>query len=464
MNVLLIKMNTAADEIIPPISLGYLASSLQKESDVLVVDCLKERKGLDGIKKIAQGFDLVGISLFTKDLAICRNYLSVLKESYPGIKSVLGGPHPSASPEETLEFFGSLCDYVLAGESEIGFTQLVKYLGKGSPPPELVEGLCFRNNGQILKNPVCLHENIDDFKVAWEQMPPNTYPEAPHGAFYRQFPTAPIITSRGCLFHCTFCGGHIVSGRKIRQRSVDNVIDEISLLCGKYNVREIHIEDDNFTFNKEYVMEFCKKVKKNFPDITWTCPNGVRIDTIDEEMLQAMIDSGCYSLTFGIESGNDDTLVSMKKGLSVEKITKKIQMIKSFNIEINGFFILGFPGETVKKINQTIKFACSLPLKRASFANFQPFPGTDDFKKIKENGLLNISYPEKFNPSLQSTIWSPLGISKRRLMWLRRKALLKFYLRPAIISSFIAEIKTKKHFFYIFKRALRWLTFSGTKT
>lgn len=464
MNILLIKMNTPADEIIPPISLGYLAETVKKNHRVKILDCLKENLTLSQVSQYVKDFDIVGITLFTKDLSICKKYLESIKKSNPKIITFLGGPHPSAVPDETLIFYKELVDYIFVGESEIGFPKFISFLSTGKPSPEEIEGLAYIKDGKIHKNPSICPENIDEFKIAWELIPPNTYPMAPHGAFFKQYPIAPIITSRGCPFHCTFCGGHIISGRKIRQRSVDNVISEIKLLYEKFGVREIHIEDDNFTFRKEYVLEFCSKLKANFPDITWTCPNGVRIDTLDEEMLSQMISSGCYALSIGIESGSDRILKLMKKSLSVQKIKEKIDMLKKFKIDINAFFILGYPGETREDIEKTINFALSLPLKRASFANFQPLPGTEAYHELIKSGLLKIDHWEKFSPSLQSTIWAPPGFTVSELAWYRRKALLRFYLRPRIIKDFILGIKSFEHLFYIVKRAVRWLTFTGNKS
>ncbi|MCX7771282.1 MAG: radical SAM protein, partial [Proteobacteria bacterium] len=153
----------------------------------------------------------------------------------------------------------------------------------------------------------------------------------------------------------------------------------------------------------------------------------------------------------------------MKKSLTVEKIKEKIEMLKKFDLDINAFFILGYPGETKEDIEKTINFALSLPLKRASFANFQPLPGTEAYYNLIKQGQLKIDHWEKFSPSLQSTIWAPQGFSVKELANLRRKALLKFYLRPRIIKDFVLGIKSFEHFFYIIKRALRWLIFTGSK-
>lgn len=456
-------MNSAADEIIPPISLGYLAETVKDKHFVKIVDCLKEQINYDDVAKLSKDFDAAGITLFTKDLSLCKKYLKALKSANKDIVTFVGGPHPSAVPKETLLFFDKLCDYVFVGESEVSFPKFVSYLENKDVDLKDIEGLCYTKDGEIIQNPSICPENIDNFKIAWELIPPDTYPQAPHGAFYKQYPFAPIITSRGCPFHCTFCGGHIISGYRIRQRSIVNVLDEIKLLYHTYGVKEIHIEDDNFTFNKNYVIEFCKNIKEMFPDLTWTCPNGVRIDTLDEEMLYAMKSAGCYALSLGIESGNDDTLKAMKKSLTIEKIKQKIEIIKKSNLDINAFFILGYPGETKKHIENTINFALSLPLKRASFANFQPLPGTIAYHELIDKGLLKIDHWENFNPSLQATIWSPPGLTTKELSWYRRKALLKFYLRPHIIKDFVKGIKSFSHFIYILKRAIRWLTFTGKK-
>lgn len=463
MNILLIKMNSAADEIIPPISLGYLASSVKNEHKVEILDCLKENLSIKEVSEISKSFQVIGISLFTKDIALCKKYLSEIKKENPKSITILGGPHPSAVPKETLSLFKGLCDFIFVGESEIGFPKLINYLVNGTPPLSEIEGLGYFEGESIKINPSICPEDIDKFNVAWGLIPPNKYPMAPHGAFFKQYPIAPIITSRGCPFLCTFCGGHIVSGRKIRQRSIQNVMEEIGLLYNQFGVREIHIEDDNFTFRKGYVLEFCKRLKESFPDITWTCPNGVRIDTLDEEMVSAMKDSGCYALSIGIESGSNHILKAMKKSLSVEKIKEKIEMLNKFGIDINAFFILGYPGETKSDIEKTINFALSLPLKRASFANFQPLPGTEAYYDLLNKGLLKIDHWEKFSPSLQSTIWSPPNLSVSELAWYRRKALLKFYLRPKIIWNFIKGIKSFEHLFYIAKRAIRWLIYTGKK-
>jgi anaerobic magnesium-protoporphyrin IX monomethyl ester cyclase len=457
MKIVLIRLNSAADEVIPPLSLGFLAKALRKRHQVVVIDCLLGKLGPADMQSLGMEFDIAGITLFSKDLALCRKYLMSLKRSKPSLVTVLGGPHPSAMPVETLTFFGDLCDFVMAGEAETGFAKLADELSLHRPDFTGVEGLCYRDGNDVILNKAVYPEPLDDHTVAWDLMPPSSYPPAPHGAFFKQYPVAPIITSRGCPYGCLFCAGHTVTGKRIRRRSLGHVLEEIEHLWRGYGVREIHIEDDNFTADKGYVLEFCRAVRSRFPGLSWACPNGVRIDTLDEEMVAAMKKAGCYALSFGLESGNDDTLSAMGKRLTVSDLRRRIAMVHHAEIETIGFFVLGFPGETRRHIDTTIEFALSLPLIRASFATFQPFPGTPIFSELVRSGAIELKDWNSFAPNLQTTVWSPQGISVRELAGLRKKALLRFYLRYPIMKSMVLNIKGRDHVLYILKRVFRWL-------
>jgi radical SAM superfamily enzyme YgiQ (UPF0313 family) len=463
MKIALIRMNSPADEIIPPLSLGFLAARLRDRHDVEVLDCLLRKTGPDAMRSVGRTCDLAGITLFTKDIALCRKYLRELKAANPSVITVLGGPHASALPAETLDHFGGLCDYVLAGEAEEGLAALADGIAEGRLSPGTVAGLAYREGGNIRVNAPDHPEPLDDFGVAWDLIPPGSYPPAPHGAIFRQYPVAPIITSRGCPYGCLFCSGHTVTGKRIRRRSIASVMDEIDRLREAHGVREIHIEDDTFTSDRKYVLEFCREIRARFPGLTWACPNGVRIDTLDGAMLAAMKEAGCYALSFGLESGNDDVLSAMGKRLTARELRRAIGMVRDAGLDAIGFFILGFPGETRRHMETTIAFACSLPLTRATFATFQPFPGSPVFRQLADSGALTIGSWEAFSPNLQTTIWSPEGVSTRELALLRKKALLRFYLRPRVLWSLLGNIRGGGHLFYILKRAFRWLGSSARR-
>lgn len=211
------------------------------------------------------------------------------------------------------------------------------------------------------------------------------------------------------------------------------------MLHDKYGIREIHIEDDNFTNNANYVKEFCKELNSLNYGITWTCANGIRLDTITEELLLLMKDSGMYSVSVGIEAGSERIRNLMNKNLSNRTIIEKMKIIEKVGIECIGFFILGYPGETEKEILQTIYLAKALPLIRANFSIFKPFPGTKTFTQLRKSRLIESVRWDAF--TLHTPIWADKSIGLARLNWLKWRAILEFYMRPKIFFKIFLRIK-----------------------
>ena len=131
------------------------------------------------------------------------------------------------------------------------------------------------------------------------------YPLAPHGGFCRQYPTAPIIISRGCPNKCHFCCGPLISGTQVRYHSIEYIIHSLKYLREHFGIREFHIEDDNFTSDRKYVTNFCQRLIDEKLNFTWTAANGIRLDSLTEELLAIMVKSGMYSISVGIESSSD---------------------------------------------------------------------------------------------------------------------------------------------------------------
>lgn len=460
MRAVLVKVLSVADEIVPPFGLGYLADAVRRHGhEAAIVDALRDGMGEKALVSRLAGLkpDLVGVLLFSKDLRIVRSLLRAIRAAFPTVKTCVGGPHPSAVPAETMEYFGDALDFAFAGEAETGLPMLIDRLASGSGGHSGVPGLVHRVDGAISVNPRVFEEGLDSLAVAWGLIPPASYPRAPHGAFYRRFPVAPIVTSRGCPYQCTFCAAECVSGRKVRRRSVENVVSEIEMLRDRYGVREIHIEDDNFTGKKEYVLSFCEALRRRVPGTSWTCPNGVRVDTLDREMLREMKSAGLYFLSVGVESGSDRILRRVKKSLTVARIEEKVRLIREAGIGVSGFFMLGFPEETPEEMEETIRFALRLPLSRASFANFQPFPGCEEFVRLRERGELSVDW-ESFEPTLQATTYAPAGMTPEALRALRKRALWRFYGRPKIAWGMLREIRSLEHARWVVRRGVRWLT------
>ncbi len=463
MNVLLIRPNGVTDEVIPPISLGYLATTIREEHRVSILDCLKENFSLKRLASYLRGnsFEAVGITAFTKDMPAVVDYLRLIKEISPSAVTLLGGPHITALPEATMRYLGKVLDFGFAGEAEGGLPVLLRALQKGPPEPEALEriaGLVWRQGDGVRVNPFHFTEELDHLRCSWDLIPPEAYPEAPHGAYFKKFPIAPLLITRGCPYLCTFCAAPLLSGRKIRRRSLESVMAEVEDLYHRHGVREIHIEDDNFTLDTRYVQEFCRRLEASGLELAWTCPNGVRVDSLDEETVALMKRSGCYVLSVGIESGSPRILRAAKKRLTKEVIRNRVEMIARNGIGVCGFFILGFPGETREEIEETIRFALELPLIRATFSSYQPFPGTEDFCRLVESGEVEEDIWKRHRLSLQDTSYAPRGVGMSYLRRARKRALLRFYLRPRIIWQMATGIRSPSHLKAVLARSIRWLS------
>lgn len=459
MKALLVKPPNLTDHIQPSLGLGYLANAVKGESEVRILDCIKEKIKRNEFSAILKDYkpDFVGLQCYTFDLNFIKWALKECRDFNPGIITMIGGPHPSAVPRESFQHFGDSLDFIFVGEAERGLPLLLNKFKTGAAKDFFgIPGLAWRDNGEIRVNSQDFIEDLDSLGMpAWDLIRPEEYPESQHGAFFKKFPIAPIMVTRGCPFSCTFCAGNIVSGKKIRRHSSDFIVSQIKYLHDRHKIREFHIVDDNFTFDRNQAKELLRKIIGLNLDISWATPNGVRIDTLDEELIRLMKESGLYLISLGIESGSDRILKLMKKNATVEKIRQAIKLIHRYGIDIAGFFILGFPGETREDIKRTIDFSLDLDLIRANYFTYLPFPGTESYNKLVENGEINKVNWDKFY--FMSAPYVTKGLGIKQLKFLQRLAFLKFYSRPRIILKNLLGIKSFRHFRFIFKRFFHWI-------
>ncbi len=446
-NILLIKpINDIYYIISPNLGLGYLATTLIKNGHhVDIINSGKEKLTYEQFKNIIleNNYDIIGFQVFTYEMVSVKKHSDIIKKISPDTVVIVGGPQPSGDPQGTMEYLKNV-DFGFVGECEIALPEFAKLSKEDLHLKEKlrkIPNLIWRSKGSININDLKSFDDLDtlDFP-AWEFINPNSYPAAPHGTFTKNFPVAPIIVTRGCPYQCTFCAGFKITGRKLRSRSVGNVIKEMELLYYKYSVREFHIEDDNFTLKKDLVIGICGEIIKRKLKISWSCPNGIRLDTLDEELVKLMEKSGCYSIAVGIESGSDKILKSMKKLLNKAKIKEKINMIKkNTKIKITGFFMIGYPRETEEDVLETIRFAKELKIDKADFAFMMPLPGTEVWYNWKNSQKSkNCNYENFFFYKIV-----PLSnIHPKRLRRLHKKAMWGFYARPKIILGLLSEIKT----------------------
>jgi radical SAM superfamily enzyme YgiQ (UPF0313 family) len=326
----------------------------------------------------------------------------------------------------------------------------------GKLQPAAVPGLVWREGGELRVNETRPIADINSLPPpAWDLINPQEYPPAQHGAFFNQFPIAPIVTTRGCPFACGFCTAPILSGRQMRKRSADSVMEEIELLYHKFGIREIHIVDDNFTLDKAHAVSILKKIIDSKLPISLAFPNGLRINTLDDELLDLMKAAHTYIISVGIESGSDKTLKRMGKQLKVALIREKVELIKQKGIDLAAFFILGFPDETAEDMEESIKFSLELPLLRANYFTFLPLPMTPVTLKLIETG--EIGKMDVDGLIFQKVPYAPKGVTREQLRSIQRSAFRRFYLRPGIMLRNIMLIRSLKHFGYLAKRFYHWI-------
>ena len=318
--------------------------------------------------------DLVGISTITSTAP--RAYMLADRISKMGVPVVFGGAHPTFLPEEALDY----CDYVVRGEGEETIVELIEALETNRDLKD-IKGLSYRCDGQKIHNPS--RELCRDL---------DTLPEVDlslltgykKASGFIKSRIIPIITSRGCPFHCTFCSVTPMFGREYRFRSSKPVIDEVK----KYKDAHIFFYDDNFAANKKRTKELLQlMIAENAVPISWSAQVCVDIG-YDSELLELMKRTKCDTLYIGIESVNPESLKLYHKSQSVEKIIKGVQAIRKAGIRIHGMFVLGSDEDDIDVVRQTVKFAKKLKLETVQFMVLTPLPGTEVYHALKDGNKI----------------------------------------------------------------------------
>lgn len=394
-----------------PLGLAYIAAVLEKAGyQVTILDALvrgieqgeqaygkdRFRYGLSDaqieecIRKNAP--DVVGIScLFSNKDFDLRTTARIVKKVMPDCPVIAGGVHPTAIKGELLKDEAAI-DYIVLGEGEYTLKNLLRTLESGKPVDE-VDGIVYRDgHGRIIVNEKkTFIQDLDELPFpARHLLDMKAYNRlsSAHSGF-KQKPYASLISSRGCPAKCTFCSIELLWGKVPRYRSAENILAEIAFLQKEYGVREVHFEDDNLTSNKKRALAiFNGMIERKF-NLSWTVPSGLAIYSLDGELLEKMAESGCYSISLAIESGDQavlDTL--MNKPIRLEKAKPLVDKARSLGMKTKGFFILGFPGETQQTMRKTIAFAKSLELDWSLFFMATPLIGTKIYQICKDKHYL----------------------------------------------------------------------------
>ncbi len=399
------EVQIQADE---PLGLMYLAAYLrQKDIQVEIFDAFLGKKSVpiennfykSGLsdKEIKDKIteykpDVIGIAtMFTMHSKGVHDVARIAKDVSKDIIVICGGSHASALPDIVLQ--DKNVDIVVIGEGEDTLFETIQCI-RNHKQISNVLGTAIRKDGKIKINPIRPHiEDIDTLpSPARDLADMNVYLQDKYrNDFSMSPPRANMVTSRGCPCKCPYCAVHSIWRHTWRGTSAKKIVDEIEYLVNIYRVKEIAFQDDNLTLNKKRMNELCDEILKREINIKWCTPNGVAIWTLDEELIRKMKGSGCYKLTFGIETGSLKTQKFINKTyIDLEKAKEIIKYCNKVGMWTHSAFIIGFPYETYEDIKATIDYAIDSDLDFASFFIATPFPGTELYDIYQKEGLLNL--------------------------------------------------------------------------
>lgn len=441
------------ENLYPRIGIASIAACLQENGiEVHIID--PEAEGLDSngvkgrISKTSPG--IVGIPAYTEEVCDAAYTAGLVKEIDPEIVTVIGGPHASAIPSETLEEFRAF-DIAVTGEGELTLLDIA--MGERL---EGIKGIAFRDENIVVNEKRPLISSLDCLPFpAWHLHQTDRYRGSGLTSGFRKKRVdleIPVESARGCPFNCIFC--YRVCDN-IRFKSPKRVADEVEWVISEFGATKIHFTEGTFAVNKKIAIEMCDELigRGLNKKITWS--SGARAELTDMELLTIMKRSGCAYLGFGAESGDNKILKIIHKGITAEQIERAFELCKEIGIETEANFIIGHPFESEETVNRTIDFALSLQADRATFAILVPFPGTVVRQMAEDNigGLKILSndwsmYGKQAGGPLELD-QLPLG----KLIGLQTKAYRKFYLRPSRFLKF-ASLLSFNRVLYSLKRFL----------
>jgi len=376
----------------PPVGLGYIAESLaQNNIDYDVLDMSFKYSTAELLRRIRDfNPDLLGLTMMSFMHDDTYGLIRKIKQGYPDIHVSVGGAHASTFRETVLEQVPEV-NYAVTYEGD----ETIVELCKGKALPE-IKGLIYRaDGGNVVNNGD--REFIDDL---------DTVPFPKYEKFELKkyvFNDIDIASSRGCPYKCVFCSVAAVAGRRLRVRSAQNVLDEIEYWY-KRGYRKFNFVDDNFTFHKGRVHEICDGIeKRGLKNLRFTCANGIRADRVDRQLLTRMREVGFYYIAFGVEGGNDRILKNLKKGETMEPVTRAVKDACELGYEIMLFFLVGSPGETWKDFEDSVALAREFPVMDVRFGNITPTPRSELFDWLIEKGYFVQESPNYLN---KITAWS----------------------------------------------------------
>jgi len=429
---------------VPPLGLAYLAASIRTAGyDVEILDILiegydrEEEVGnntfiygieSDKIRRIIEKSapDIIGISCIISNRArevssICRT----AKEALPDIPVVVGGQHPTGAPEMVMN---PDIDYLLRGECDHTFVDLIETLNSGNEL-SAVKGIVFKQDKGFFINPVQDFPDVNSLpRPAWDLLKLEKYwttgmCDYEIGATGKK-KFMIMITSRGCPHKCYFCTSPNMSGRRFRARDVDDVIEEIEKYRSEYGVNRIYFWDDNFFIGRERLKELLDKLARNFSDMTFEVTSGTEANSLDDEIIELLARAGFKKIFLAVESPNEATQKTLiDKNVNIARVPILVKKIKECGMIAEGSFMVGFPDESLERVDTTFEMIKKFGFDRISISIVNPLPGTELYDHCIKNKL----FFDDFDP--KDIRWSQENIrlegvprgyiaQKRRDVWI----------------------------------------------
>ena len=380
----------------PALGLAYIASVLIAsgvEVDILDMDA----EGLT-LKDFSTSFDkdysLIGISFLTPQYQTVRELVRLIKRKQKDALVVVGGPHASAMPEQSID--GLKADFVAVGEGEYTIVNLIKNLND-EKYLEKLPGLVFRNGaGNIINQGKGETSDINTLPFpAWHLFPleSNCYNVSLPGVSNKEM-VFPLLTSRSCPYDCVFCDSHTVFGRGFNARTPGNIVEEIKYMNERFQARQFDIVDDTFSVDVKRVHEVCALILKNNLKIKWIC--NARVNLVDLKLLEAMKKAGCTAVNYGVESGDPVVIQNISKKIKIEQIINAHKLSKEAGLIVTTFIMVGSIGETFGSVKLTEKLIEKIDSDYPGLSISTPFPGSPLYKIALENNWLQVKDWSKY--------------------------------------------------------------------
>jgi radical SAM superfamily enzyme YgiQ (UPF0313 family) len=444
--------------------IGAMAERLHHEVEILDLALDKNQQLADERLHAAlknKEYDLVGLTAMTVEYEAAARVARMVRQHNPHIRLVFGGQHTTIKVEEVLsQDFG---DLAVLGEGESVFEELASALAEGGTL-ERVKGLAFKRDGRIVRTPA--QDAIQDLDSlpypAYHLLEVERYFAASSARATTRHPRCmQVFTSRGCPWRCTYC--HDLFGKTFRARSAENVFAELKLLHDRWGIREFMVEDDIFNLDMVRAKKIFDLAKADLPDVYFQFGNGLRLERFDEELVRKMAEAGTHYVCIAIESASPRIQKMIKKNLKLDKAAQALGWMRKYRIRTLGFFMLGFPTETLQEIQQTIDYASSLDLDEALFSIATPYPGTELNRQVMEMGLYDPDVVSR--GGLEFQLIKTEQFDFRTLKKMQRRAYRSFFLSRLRFLRMIPKL-VNIHSSMKYLRAIErnFLAYGGAKT